>query len=473
VTGGVIDAGGRSSRFLLGLLIPVAISQFLISLDFSCLAIVIPVIAKETGAEPALLQWTISGASLVWGGCLILGGRIADRFGNRRIFVLGLTIYCLGALAAASAASIYVIIAGRVLSGLGGALFGPAILAALIDGTEEGRERHLALVVYSIAQSMGSALGVASGGVIAADIGWRMVFGFMLLVAVAAIISAVGLPRPRPRDAASGQRFDIPGAALITLGCSLLVFAFSGLGRHGLMSTAVLAPLAAAAVLLMLFLAIERRAAAPILPPRLLRVPGIAPALLVSMATNSTLSGFYYILAIYLHQIVGMGTDRIGVIFCGKLIGVIVAGALMARLLRWLSPWAAMATGCLATTAIMLSLTQVTIATALWMALVTAVLIPIGHMMAVIATTNEITTRAPAEYRAVASAVLLTSTQIAVALAMGLYASALGAGAGQAPNVAAGFATGAAIVGSGMTVALIMARRRRHREALVAMAAGS
>jgi MFS family permease len=455
---------GRASSAIPVLLVPVAISQFLISLDFSCMTMVIPLLAKATGAAPALLQWTVSGAALVWGGCLILGGRVADRFGNRRVFVIGLALYILGALGCAVAASVHAVIAGRVLSGLGGALFGPAILAALIAGSSEGAERNRALVVYSIAQAMGSALGVAFGGLLAAHFGWRMIFVFNLSIAASGILAAAALPRPAPRPKGSGRSFDVAGAALVTAGCSLLVLSFSGLGRAGPFDTMVIVPAAAATAVLAIFVAVEARATAPILPLSLFRVPGFAPALTVSMASNASMAGFFYILATFLHQLAGYGADRIGMIFFAKLIGVLLAGVTMASLLRRLSPWTAMAWGCLATAAIMLALTQITVAMALWGALTAVVLAPIGQMAVVIATTNEVTARVPAAHRGVASAILLASTQIGVALAMGLYASALQRSGAGAPDVPAGFATVAAVATIGIAMALLSAWWRRGGE---------
>ena len=455
---------GRGIPAIPMLLLPIAISQFLISLDFSCMTMVIPLLAKATGAAPALLQWTVSGSALVWGGCLILGGRIADRFGNRRMFVIGLTLYILGALSCAVAPSIHAVIAGRVLSGLGGALFGPAILAALIAGSREGAERNRALVVYSIAQALGSALGVAFGGLLAAHFGWRMIFVFNMSVAASAIVAATALPRPLPRADATGQSFDVAGAVLVTAGCSLLVLSFSGLGRAGLLDPMVILPAAAAITVLAIFVAVEARTAAPILPLSLFRVSGFAPALSVSMASNAAQAGFFYILATFLHQLAGYGADRIGMIFFAKLIGVFLAGAMMARLLRRLSPWTAMALGCSATAAIMLALTQISVATALWGSLTAVVLAPIGQMAVVIAATNEVTGRAPAEHRGVASAILLASTQIGVALAMGLYASALQRSGAAMPDVPAGFATVAAVATIGIAMALLSAWRRRGGE---------
>lgn len=454
---------GPARQDFVRLLLPIALSQFLISLDFSCMAIVIPLLARATGAEPALLQWTISGAALVWGGFLILGGRIADRFGSRRMFAIGLGLYILGASCCAAAPTIHVVIAGRVLSGLGGALFGPAILAALIEGSREGDQRNRALVVYSVAQALGSALGVAFGGLLAARFGWPMIFLFNLAVAASAMLSALALPPAAPRPRA-GRGFDVAGAVLVTAGCCLLVFAFSALGRAGPLDRAVFAPAVAAIAVLALLVAVENRTAAPILPPSLFRVPGIAPALAVSMATNAAMAGFFYVLATFLHQRAGYGADRIGMILLVKLVGVFAAGAIMTRLLRRLSPWMAMAGGCAATVAIMLALTDITVATALWASLASVALAPIGQMATVIATTGEITGRAPAKDRGVASAVLLASTQIGVALAMGLYASALQRGGTGTPDVAAGFATVAAVAAIGVAVALLSAWRRRGED---------
>jgi predicted MFS family arabinose efflux permease len=356
------------------------------------------------------------------------------------------------------------VIAGRVMAGLGGALFGPAILAALIEGSEEGEQRNRGLVVYSVAQALGSALGVAFGGLLAAQFGWRMIFAFNLTIAASAMLAATLLPRPARRGAGAGRGFDVAGAILVTAGCTLLVLAFSSLGRAGFLATAVIAPLAAAVAVLALFVLVETRAAGPILPLSLFRVPGIAPALTVSMASNAAMAGFYYILATFLQQVAGYGAGDVGMIFLVKLVGVFLAGGLMTRLLRGRSPWKAMAVGCLATATIMLGLIEITTAAALWVSIAAVALIPFGHMATVIATAGEVTGRAPVEYRGVASAILLAGTQIGVALAMGIYASALGRGA--TPDVRAGFASVAAVAAIGLVMALLVAWRRRGGDRL-------
>src|SRR4051794_17841592 len=201
-------------------------AQFMVVLDVAVVNVALPDIQSDLGFSRASLQWVISAYAIVFGGALLLGGRLADLYGRRRLFVAGLGLFVASSLLCGLAWSETSLIAFRGLQGLGGALLAPAALSLLMTIFGEGRERNLALGIYGAASGSGAAAGVLLGGVLTSYLSWSWIF----FINVPVGLTAIALPPVLLRESRAGvahRHFDFPGAASITAGLMLLVYAMT------------------------------------------------------------------------------------------------------------------------------------------------------------------------------------------------------------------------------------------------------
>jgi MFS family permease len=274
---------GRSARLAL-----LCVAQFVVVLDVTIVAIALPVIRRDLGFEAAGLQWVISAYTLTFGGGLLLAGRVADLYGRRRAFRIGLLVFAAASAACALAPSAGALIAARAVQGTGAALVAPSALALLVAAEPEGPRRSRALAVWTAAAAGGGASGWVLGGVISSGPGWEWVFAVNVPIGLAGAALAGRLLQETRGGAEGRPGLDLPGAAALTLGLAALLF---GLSRteQGVSPLAV-APLAAGALLLALFARIQRRSPHPLVPPGSLREPGLARGALVALALTGTTS---------------------------------------------------------------------------------------------------------------------------------------------------------------------------------------
>src|SRR5205823_14873308 len=201
-------------------------AQFMVILDIAIVNVALPSIKTDLGFSEANLQWVVSAYAIMFGGALLLGGRLADLLGRRRLFVAGLALFAASSLLCGIAWSEASLIAFRAVQGLGGALLAPAALSLLMTTFAEGRDRNLALGIYGAASGSGAAAGVLLGGVLTSYLSWSWIFFINVPVAVAAIALAPLLLQESRADVAQ-RHFDFPGAASITAGLMLLVYAMT------------------------------------------------------------------------------------------------------------------------------------------------------------------------------------------------------------------------------------------------------
>src|SRR5205809_7588405 len=252
-------------------------AQFMVILDVAIVNVALPSIKADLGFSGTSLQWVVSAYAIIFGGALLLGGRLADLLGRRRLFIAGLALFATSSLLCGLAWSEASLIGFRAVQGLGGALLAPAALSLLMTTFADGRERNLALGIYGAASGSGAAVGVLLGGVLTSYLSWSWIFFINVPVGIAAIALAPVLLQESRADVAH-RHFDLPGAASITAGLMLLVYALTRATSDGWSAPSTVALLGAAVALVVAFVAIELRSRWPLLPMRLFRSPTLASA---------------------------------------------------------------------------------------------------------------------------------------------------------------------------------------------------
>ncbi|MGZ9720231.1 MFS transporter [Rhizobium miluonense] len=282
--------GGRRLGLALTVL---ACAQLVTALDFNIVYVALPEIGMRLGFSPQSLQWVFSAYSVMFGGVLLLGGRAADLFGRRRMFILGLALYASSSLLGGLAQSPLAIVAAHAIQGLGGAVLFPATVSLINTLFEEGPKRNRALGLWSLAGSSGLTLGSLVGGVLVGTLGWPSVFFVNVPIALAVALGALkAIPRDEPVSKHEG--FDLPGAMTSTAGITLLVFTLVQAPEWGWASRPVLFSAAAAIVLLVLFVLIEARSASPIMPLRRVMRSGLATAMTLTFLFMGTFMALPY-----------------------------------------------------------------------------------------------------------------------------------------------------------------------------------
>jgi EmrB/QacA subfamily drug resistance transporter len=299
-------------------------AQLIVVLNFQIANVALPLIGAGLGFSQGALQWVVSANALAYGGCLLLAGRLADLYGHRRIFMFGLGLFALGSLACGLAPGQGVLLAARAGQGIGAALFTPATLALLADTFPEGPERNRALGIWGTAGPIGGILGLLGGGSLAAAFGWRWIFFLIVPIAVATLLAA---PFAVPGDGEhhTAERPDWVGALTGTGGIVALVYGLTSVTTEGnrLIRTAL--PLLVGGLLLLLFVAVERRVTDPLLPRTVFRSRERIVANLVSFLHGASTNTPIFFFTLYLQQVRGQSPLETGVAFLPCNLALIVA----------------------------------------------------------------------------------------------------------------------------------------------------
>src|ERR1700751_3972534 len=254
-------------------LVVVCFAQFMVVLDATIVNVALPSIERGLSLSASNLQWVINAYSLTLGGFLLLGGRSGDILGRRRIFMAGLVLFSAASLANGLATSSLVLIIGRAVQGVGGALVVPAVLSIITTSFTAARDREKALAVWSGISATGGALGLLLGGVLTSALSWRWIFLVNVPVGVVVMLATIRIV-PQARATDSKRAFDAAGAALVTAGLGVFVFAIVKSEAWGWGSARTWAPVVAGLVLISVFLALEQRSSAPLMRPGVFRTPG-------------------------------------------------------------------------------------------------------------------------------------------------------------------------------------------------------
>ncbi|MEJ3655908.1 MFS transporter [Actinomycetes bacterium KLBMP 9759] len=307
----------------------VAVVQFMVSLDLSVVNVGLPEIATGLGFSAVGLTWVIHAYALTFGGLLLLGGKAADRYGRKRVLLIGLGLFGLASLAGGFATDPAHLIAARAAQGVGAATLAPAALALLASTFPSGKARVKAFGVWSATNAAGGAFGVLVGGLLTEYAGWRWVmFVSVPMAAVALSLARRGVADTAPpiRDG----RPDVLGAVLATAGMTALVFGVVRTDRHGWTSPVTVTTLAVAAALLAAFVLVERSTTRdPLVRLGLLANRSVLGANLFNLLVGAAMASAFYFVSLYLQRVVGAGPAMAGVQLLPFAFGVI-AGAVIA-----------------------------------------------------------------------------------------------------------------------------------------------
>ena len=311
----------RDSRWAALALIVTA--QFMVILDIAIVNVALPSIKSDLDFSQTNLQWVISAYAILFGGTLLLGGRLADLLGRRRLFVAGLALFSASSLLCGLAWSEASLIGFRAIQGLGGALLVPAALSLLMTTFDEGRERNLALGIYAAASGSGAAAGVLLGGLLTSFLSWSWIFFINVPVGVAAIALTPVLLRESRADLPH-RNFDLPGAASVTAGLMLLVYATTRAASDGWGAPTTLGLLGAAAALIATFVVVELRSSSPVLPLRIFRLRTLTAANAAMAIVGAVAFSEFFVLSLYLQNVLRYSAVETGVAFVGFALSVVV-----------------------------------------------------------------------------------------------------------------------------------------------------
>jgi EmrB/QacA subfamily drug resistance transporter len=310
-------------------------AQFMVVLDVAIVNVALPSIKTDLDFSQESLQWVITAYAIMFGGVLLLGGRLADLLGRRRLFAIGITIFTVSSLLDGLAWSEGSLIAFRALQGLGAALLSPAALSILTTTFEEGRERNVALGVWGAASGSGGAAGVLLGGALTSALSWSWIF--FINVPFGLLVLGVTPFLLRESRVNVGRRtFDFAGAASITGGLMLLVYAMTYGTEHGWATATTIGLLAAAAGLIAAFVVIEIRSREPLLPMRIFRLRTLTGSNVAGFMLAGAVFSQFFLLTLYMQQVLGYSALETGVAYIGLTLAIIgfsaVAQALATRI---------------------------------------------------------------------------------------------------------------------------------------------
>src|SRR5438552_169275 len=326
-----VREGDRRRWVILSLLV---VAQFMVVLDVAIVNVALPTIKNDLHFSEDGLQWVITAYAIVFGGVLLLGGRMADLLGRRRIFMVGMAVFTIFSLLNGLAWSSGSLIAFRGLQGLGAALLAPAALSILTTTFREGRDRNVALGIWGAASGSGGAAGVLLGGALTSALSWPWIF--FINIPVGALVLAVSPWLLRESRAQLDHRyFDVRGAASITGGLMLLVYALTRATQHGWGTVETIGLLGASAALILGFIGIEMRSPAPLLPLRIFRLRTLSASNLTALLMGAAVFSQFFLLTLYMQQVLHYSAIETGVAYIALTLTIIafsgVSQALVTR----------------------------------------------------------------------------------------------------------------------------------------------
>jgi EmrB/QacA subfamily drug resistance transporter len=321
----------RTRWFALALIIA---AQFMVVLDVAIVNVALPSIKNDLHFSQESLQWVITAYAIMFGGFLLLGGRLADLLGRRRLFISGLALFTVMSLLDGLAWSEASLIVFRALQGLGAAMLSPAGLSILTTTFTEGKERNKALGIWGAASGSGGAAGVLLGGALTSGLNWSWIFYVNVPVGILVIALAPVLLRESRADL-EDRHFDFSGAASITGGLMLLVYGMTRAAQHGWATSETLGLLGGAAAVIVAFFVIEWRSHAPLLPLTIFRLRTLTASNVAGLLMGGALFSQFFLLTLYMQEVLHYSALKTGVAYIGLTLTTIafstVAQALVTR----------------------------------------------------------------------------------------------------------------------------------------------
>jgi EmrB/QacA subfamily drug resistance transporter len=411
-------------------------AQFVLQLDFSIVNVALPTIQADLHMVAAELQWVVTGYALTFGSLLLVGGRLADLLGRRRVLVIGLIVFAVASLACGLAQWPVMLIVARLVQGSAGALVSPAALSLLTTTNAEGAARNRALAIWQATTAAGATAGIVAGGLLTQYAGWRAVF----LVNPPLILIMLALIRRLPASAPTGtSRIDYPGAALVTAAIASLIFGLSYGQQHGFDSPATIATLVLAVLLGAAFVRVELTAAVPMLPLAIFSVPSRRAAVAAMVMIGAVLAGYVYFVSLYLQRVHHYSPVLTGLALVPSTVTVVLMSTLGTRQLlsRVSARWVLVAgLSCMGAGQLWLSFISLH-ATYLSVVLPGLILTSLGIGLALPTASIAITSGVRREDQGLAGALFTTSQQTGAAVGLAVLATAAAARTASAARVAA------------------------------------
>ncbi|WP_051580246.1 DHA2 family efflux MFS transporter permease subunit [Pseudonocardia acaciae] len=447
-----------------GALTLLASAQLMLVIDSSIVNVALPSIEADLHMTAGQLSWVVNAYVLAFGGFLLLGGRLGDLVSRRRLFMVGLGLFAAASLLGGFAQAPAWLFAARAAQGLAAALTSPTALSLLTTTFPEGQGRGRALGVWGAAIGAGGACGVLLGGLLTSWLGWQWVLFVNVPVGLAAILLTPALlPEQAGRRGATG--IDLPGVVVATGGLALLVFGLVDAERTGWLTAPTVGRLAGAVALLAVFVVIEKRVAAPLVPLSIFRNRQLSGANAVNLLLNMTLLAMFFFIALYLQRVLGLGALLAGVAYLPLTVTIVAAAQLAGRVIGRFGTRTALAGG----------LVTLTVGLA-WFAAIDArgsylvdvlgpsLLCGAGMGLSLVAVTVAATSRVEPRHAGLASGLVNTTQQIGGALGLAVIAgvaTAYTTGPGTGELVAgfrAGFLLAAAIAAAAAGLGLVALR---------------
>jgi EmrB/QacA subfamily drug resistance transporter len=307
------------------------IAQSMLIIDVTVLNVALPSIGDALRLDRAALTWIATAYTLFFGSLLLLGGRLSDTFGRRRIFLIGLGVFTAASLTSGLATDGTILLLSRIAQGIGAALLSPAALS-MVTTTFDGSDRTRALAVWAALSGAGAAVGVVLGGVLTTGISWQWIFFINVPIGIAV---ALGVGRIVPASAASdgSRHIDVPGALAATATMALLLYGLIGAGDNGWTSIFTILPIGLAVATGAIFVWLERRALTPLVRLEVLARGPLRGALPVTLTATALLAGSFFLASMYLQRVLGLSAIETGVAFLPAALGIIVGAQASAHTL--------------------------------------------------------------------------------------------------------------------------------------------
>jgi EmrB/QacA subfamily drug resistance transporter len=318
-------AGNQDRRRWFALALIVA-AQFMVVLDIAIVNVALPSIRTDLHFSQESLQWVITAYAIFFGGVLLLGGRLADLLGRRRLFMIGLAVFTVSSLLDGLAWSEASLITFRSLQGLGAALLSPAALSILTTTFREGRDRNVALGIWGAASGSGGAAGVLLGGALTSALSWSWIFFINVPVGLLVIALTPVLLRESRADL-DHRYFDFAGAASITSGLMVLVYGLTRAAQQGWVTASTIGLLTASAVLIAAFFLIEQRSHAPLLPLRIFRLRTLTASNVSGLLMGGAIFAQFFLLTLYMQEVLHYSALKTGVAYIGLTLTIIAFSA--------------------------------------------------------------------------------------------------------------------------------------------------
>ena len=294
-------------------LMVLCLGVLMIVLDTTIVNVALPSIREDLRFTETSLVWVVNAYMLTFGGFLLLGGRLGDLWGHRRVFLGGIVLFTIASLACGVAGSQAVLIAARAVQGLGGAVVSAVALSLIMNLFTEPGERAKAMGIYGFVCAGGGSIGVLLGGLLTSAFSWHWIF--LVNLPIGAAVYALCLRLIAPGQGITGQKLDVAGAVTVTLSLMLAVYGVVGGNDAGWMSARTLGLLGAAAVLMAAFITIEARVGAPLMPLSLFRLRNVATANVVGVLWAAAMFAWFFISALYLQLVLGYSAMQVGLAF--------------------------------------------------------------------------------------------------------------------------------------------------------------